>query len=147
MDTRATDTPIEADARGTEKKRPRGRPFKKKQQDDVARSALVGDTRCSTDTRGADVSCEIAPITPVTPIDPDLNTAEINVAPQKLIQTEDEIIFSRGSDTLSIQLNRQPNNSYQIKIMLNGKNEMRPSTYNGARPALSYWNLLKEALE
>lgn len=138
MDTRTTTTPIQTNEGGTEKKRTRGRPFKKKQPDDVVRSALVGDTRCAADTRGTDVSASI---------EPEINTPEINIPPQKLIQTEDEIIFSRGTDTLSIQLNRQPNNSYQIKIMLNGKNEMRPSTYNGARPALSYWNLLKEALE
>lgn len=58
----------------------------------------------------------------------------------------DTIEFTKGKDKLTIVLSKKHNRMFRVQVFLNGTTEMRPGTYTGASPAMSFWNLLKGSL-
>jgi hypothetical protein len=61
-------------------------------------------------------------------------------------QVIDTIEFTKGNDKLTIVLSKKHNRMFRVQVFLNGTTEMRPGTYTGASPAMSFWNLLKGSL-
>ena len=61
-----------------------------------------------------------------------------------LLETID---FFNGENSLKITLSRKGNKTFRTEIILNGITEIRPQTYTGASKALSFWNLLKGAVQ
>lgn len=61
-------------------------------------------------------------------------------------QVIDTIEFTKGKDKLTIVLSKRHNRMFRVQVFLNDTTEMRPGTYTGASPAMSFWNLLKGSL-
>jgi hypothetical protein len=62
-------------------------------------------------------------------------------------QVIDTIEFTKGNDKLTIVLSKKHNRMFRVQVFLNDTTEMRPGTYTGASPAMSFWNLLKGSLK
>ena len=73
-----------------------------------------------------------------------------NTPPSKDI-VEDDIVdsleFTNGSNNLKIVLSKKHNRMYRLQIVLNGETEIRPSTYTGTSPAMTFWKLLKGSVK
>lgn len=74
---------------------------------------------------------------------------ENTVTEEKLncVEVVDSMDFCNGENLLSVRLMRRPNRSHSVQIFMNGETEIRNVTYNGAKGALAYWNLLKGSLK
>jgi hypothetical protein len=59
----------------------------------------------------------------------------------------DTIEFKNGENTLKIALVKKDLRMFRIQIFLNDLMEIRPVTYTGANPAMTMWNLLKQAVK
>lgn len=66
------------------------------------------------------------------------------LAPLQLIES---IEFTNGKNKVSLRLSKRHNRLYRVQIFLNDSMELRPSTYNGASTAYSFWNVLKEIMK
>lgn len=55
----------------------------------------------------------------------------------------DFVDIEDGKNKIRITLTKQKNRMFRMQIYLNGV-EVRPSTFNGTAPAMSYWNLFKK---
>lgn len=58
----------------------------------------------------------------------------------------DKIEFSSGDNKIQLVLKKRNSRQYKMAIFLNGKTEIRPSTYNGSTMAYTFWNLLKNSV-
>jgi hypothetical protein len=67
-----------------------------------------------------------------------------DTSPVTLIESMD---FTNGENKLSIRFSKKNNRMFNIKILLNEENEIRPVTYNGSGTAYGFWNLLKKSLK
>jgi hypothetical protein len=59
----------------------------------------------------------------------------------------DSIEFTQGVNKLRITLSKKHNRMFRVQIFLNDVTEVRPVTYTGSSPAMTFWQLLKGSLK
>jgi hypothetical protein len=59
----------------------------------------------------------------------------------------DSIEFTQGANKLKITLSKKRNRMFRVQIFLNDVTEVRPVTYTGSAPAMTFWKLLKGSLK
>lgn len=67
--------------------------------------------------------------------------------PKKDNDLIESLHFKRGNDILTITLKKTPSRQYRLQIFLNEEHEVRPQTFFGYNPAMSFWGLFKRLLE
>lgn len=131
------------------KGKPRGRPFTKgnKYRFTKSNGEVLADTRHeSIDERGT-INEETIPI-PHQEEEKIIAAIDLLQEGQKII---DSISFTFEKNVLTILLKSitKPSKAkhFKIKLMLNDKIEIKPSTFVTKQSALSFWNLLKGELQ
>lgn len=137
------------------KAKPRGRPFKKR--NDKSNGNEILD---STRHEGGNIGGVINPIIneSIPTMDHCVNDPNNGIQlpfpiPQNEVETEkrladdleliESIDFKNGKNTLSIRFSRRHNRMFRVQIFLNGTNEIRPVTYTGATTGYAFWNILR----
>ncbi len=127
-----------------QKCKPRGRPFPPGNKRGKPSREILDDSRHNTSSEREDVKDR--EIKDSNCMEKDISDFEkkFNELAYTLI---DSLDFENGKDKISVKFLKKGNNSFRIQIFLNGKHEVRPTTYNGSRMAFAYWDLLKGTLE